>query len=242
MNIETLITLGYYVSSAGFLVATVITAIAAGKFGKSTLGSVFSYLFIGTGIFFVITIFQKLGADFFMISDESMDVWWHIMFYMALFSFYFGFKALVGLGSAEGSSPSKAIGMEKKWGIAMLILLVIIFIIPNRVESIITAYESSALGQLGLHHFLAFILAGVVGSYLLSAKKNLGQIGRAVAGPMIITVWALCVQHFWELLTESWKVIELTSDKIEGVEKIFLTISAISIIYAASRLKSFAKS
>lgn len=240
MDIETLITLGYYISSVGFLIATIITGIAMSKFGKSMLGSIFSYLFIGTAIFFVITIFQKLGADFFRISDESVDVWWHIMFYMALFSYYFGFKALVGLGNTD-NQPGGVVGAEKKWGILSLVLLVIIFIIPNWAEPTITVYESSPLGQLGLHHFLAFILAGVVGSYLFSAKKNLGQIGRAVAGPMIITVWALCIQHFWELLTESWKVIELTSDKIEGVEKIFLIIASVSIIYAALRLKSFAK-
>lgn len=241
MSIETLITLGYYVSSLGFLVATIITALAVSKFGKSSLGSIFSYLTIGTAIFFVITVFQKLGADFFQIADESMDIWWHLMFYMALFSYYFGFRALVGLGDAPSGTEGGGTSPEKKWGIFALILLVIIFIIPNWAEPIINTYESSPVGQLGLHHFLAFILSGVVGSYLFSAKKNLGQIGRAIANPMIIAIWALAIQHFWELLVESWKVVAVTSENIEGVEKIFLIIASVSITYAALRLKSFAK-
>ena len=240
MNLETLITLGYYLSSFGFLIASVMTAIAVSKFGKSNFGSIFSYLFIGTTIFFVITIFQKLGADFFAISDESVDVWWHIMFYTAIFSYYLGFRALVNLGNADGQAI-EALGAEKKWGIFSLIVLAIIFVIPNMTEPIITAYETSPLGQLGLHHFLAFILAGIVGSYLLSAKKNLGQIGTAIANPMLLAIWAFCFQHFWELLTESWKVIEITSRNIEGVERIFLIIASVSIVYVALRLKSFAE-
>lgn len=241
MSLETLITFGYYISSVGFLVASIITLLTVRKFGKSTLGSIFSYLFIGTGIFFVITIFQKLGADFFVIADESMDIWWHIMFYMALFSYYFGFRALIGLGNNDGGEAGGAVGAEKKWGVLSLVLLVIIFIIPNWAEPVINAYVASPLANLGLHHFLAFILSGVVGSYLVNAKKNLGQIGRAIANPIVVAIWALSIQHFWELLAESWKVVNTTSDNVEGVEKIFLIIASISITYAALRLKSFAK-
>lgn len=241
MNIETLITLGYYVSSIGYLVATLVTFDAVRKSGASGLKNVLVYLFIGTGTFFIITIFQKLGAEFFGISDESMDIWWHVMFYLAMFSYYLGFKALVRLGNVESGTVNTTSVTSKTWGIFSLLVLVVVFIIPSQVEPLVNVYVASRLGELGAHHFLAFIIAGVVGAYLFSAKIFLGQIGRAIASPMIIAIWSLCVQHFWELLTESWKVIELTSDKIEGVEKIFLTISAISVIYAASRLKAFAK-
>lgn len=237
MNLETLITLGYYVSSIGFLVATVLTAITVSKFGKSSLASIFSYLLIGTGIFFVITIFQKLGAEFFMIPDESMDVWWHIMFYMAMISYYFGFKALIGLGTTENGG---VIGAEKKWAIVNIILLVIIFIIPSSAEPVVSYYLNTTLANLGLHHFIAFALAAGVGYYLVNAKKNLGMIGKAIANPMIIAIWALAIQHFWELLAESWHVVVTTSDNVEGVEKIFLTIASICVIVAALKLKSFA--
>lgn len=241
---ETLINLGYYVSSIGFLVATVLTFKAVYKTTQSGLKTVLMYLFIGTGIFFAITVFQKLAeAGFYNIPDESVDVWWHIMFYMAMFSYYFGFKALAGLANAE-SGTTTAVDTNttagKTWGIISLVLLAIVFIIPNFVEPLVDSYLSSRLAELGAHHFLAFAMAGVVGAYLFSAKIFLGQLGRAIAVPMLIAVWALCLQHFWELLTESWKVFEVTSDKIEGVEKIFLTISAGCVIYAVLRLKKFA--
>ena len=241
MNIDTYIILGYYISSIGFLVATILMGVAVSEFGKSTLGSIFSYLLIGTGIFFVITIFQKLGGDFFKISDESMDIWWHIMFYMAFIFYFYGLKMLIGLGNADSTNNPIGVGAEKKWGLLTLVLLVIIFIIPSKAEPIIAMYNSGSLSALGLHHFIAFALAGLVGVYLVNAKNKLGQIGKAIANPMIIAILALSVQHFWELLVESWKVIEVTSTIGEGVEKIFLTISAIAMCYVATRLKSFAK-
>ena len=240
MDIDTLITLGYYVSSAGFLIATLLMWKAVSGFGKSTLGSIFSYLLTGTGIFFIITVFQYLGAEYFQISDQSMDIWWHVMFYMALLFYFAGLKYLVGLGNADTSGGIK-VGSEKKWTLLAVVALIVIFLIPSSAEPIINTYNASALSAFGLHHFLAFALAGAVGYYLINAKKRLGQVGRAVANPMIIAIWALGFQHFWELLNESWKVVDVTSSTGEGVEKIFLTVASICMIYAALRLKAFSK-
>ena len=238
---ENAITLGYYISTLCFAFATVIMGIAISKYGKSALASVLTYLFIGTGAFLVITVFQKLGADFFGISDGSMDIWWHLMFYLSMLSYYFGLRALIGLGSEDTSAGQKSsIAPEKLWGLFCAVALVVIFIIPSMAEPVVLAYLGSNLSALGLHHFLAFILAAVVGSYLLSAKKNLGQIGRAIANPMIIALWALGFQHFWELLFESWKSVQVTSETGEGIERIFLIIAAVCITYTAWRLKSFA--
>lgn len=242
MNIETLISVGYYISSIGFLVATVITYNAVRTSGQSGLKTVLSYLFIGTGTFFVITVFQKLSnVGVFGISAETTDIWWHVMFYAAMISFYIGFKALARLGSAEGGAATVSTDTGMVWGTITLIILVTAFVFASSSESIMNAYSSSRMGELGLHHFIAFALAGIVGAYLFSAKLFLGQIGRAIASPMIVGIWALSAQHLWELLTESLKVITATSDVIEGVEKIFLITAAVCITMAAMRLKSFAK-
>jgi TRAP-type mannitol/chloroaromatic compound transport system permease small subunit len=72
------------------------------------------------------------------------------------------------------------------------------------------------------------------------AKLFFGQIGKSVANPMIIAIWSVALQHFWELLFESWKVVDVSSEAGEGVEKIFLTIAAVCVIMAALRLKGFA--
>lgn len=238
MSLESLISLGFYLSGLGFFIASIVCFMAKSKVGKSALGSVLSYLFIGTGVFFAITIFQGLGAEHFGIPDESMDFWWHIMFYLAMMSYYLSFKSLTKLGMDE---PAQS-GMSKEttWGIFSLIVLVLVFILPGMTDAYVGMYMSSPASMLGLHHFIAFAFAGTVGIYLLNIKKNLGQIGQAIAGPMLIATFAFALQHFWELLNESWKVVVVTSDVGEGGEKIFLIIAAVCVTVAALRLKRFA--
>ncbi len=242
MTTETLISFARLISSLGFLSAFFVTFLAVRRFGKSALGSIFSYILIGTGIFFAITVFQQLGNDFFRISPESMSLWWHLMFFMALASFYYGLKLLVGLGAAETeSNKGLKIGVEKIWAIVALAILVGVFFSANFFEYGVLSYTNSSLGQMGFHHFVAVLLSGMVGSYLLLAKKDLGQIGKAVASPMIAAIWILSLQHFWELLVESWHIVPISGHNSEGVEQIFFIAVAVSLLYAAFRLKSFAK-
>ena len=239
---ETLISLGYWVSSLGFLIATYVTFNAFRKAPRSGLKTVLSYLFIGTGAFFIITVFQKLVvAGFYNIADDSQDIWWHLMFYIAMISYYLGFRTLARLGATETTNTEVSTAKSSLWGYFSLFLLVLIFFLPNASDSVVTMYTSSRLAGFGLHHFIAFILAGVIGAYLFMAKLLFGQIGKAVAGPMIIALWAFALQHAWELLFESWKMVIVTTEVGEGVERIFLIIASVSIVYAALRLQSFTR-
>ena len=242
MNIETLISLGYYVSSIGFLIASIVVADAVKKSGASSMRTVLRYLFIGTAVFFLITVFQKLGAEFFGISDASVDIWWHLMFYLAMISYYFSFSTLAAMGRPDMANKQVNPNAGKVWGIVSAIIVVIIFIIPSSAEPWVLSYLGSRFADLGAHHFIAFAMGGIVGAYLLSAKIFLGQIGRAIASPMIIAIWALSLQHLWELFVESWKIIVVGPGVGEGVEKIFLTIAAVCVIYSAVRIKALAKS
>ncbi len=242
MNLETLISLGYWVSSLGFLIATYITFDAFRKSPQSGLKTVLSYLFIGTGVFFLITVFQKLVASgVYTLGEESPDIWWHVMFYLAMLSYYFGFKTLAKLGTSEVTDTAVSTSKSKLWGFFSLFIVAVVFLIPNWAEPLVNSYTASKVAEFGLHHFVAFALAGVVGAYLFMAKLFFGQIGKAIATPMIFAVWALALQHFWELLVESWKVIQVTPEQGEGVEKIFLTIAAVCVIFVALKLKSFSK-
>ena len=240
-----LIPLGYYLSAIGFLVATIMMGLAVRQFGRSTFGEIFTYFVVGTGTFFVITVFQQLGPDFFRISEESMDVWWHLMFYIAMISYYKGVKSLVDLGSDDPTSSGLEFSLAtdsnaaEAWGGSVVLMLIAIFIVPHASEPFSLWYLASPLGTFGLHHFIAFILAGMVGWYLFKVKKTLGPISAAVALPLITTIWALSLQHLWELQFESWKTVIVPSSVGEGGEKIFLTIAGIGVAYAGWRLAHF---
>ncbi len=239
MNTEILVLSGYYLSTICFLVSTVIMSITVRNFGRSALGSVFSYIFVGTSIFFAITLFKKLGTSFFDITQGSIDIWWHIMFYLGMISYYLGLRSLVKL--ANGDESSMKIGSENIWGLVVAIILIVIFIIPKWADPFISQYSTSALAGYGFHNFIAFLMAGLLGSYLLIAKNNFGLIGKAVANPMMVVVWAFCMQHLWELLYR-WNLISPSINLNRGVETIILIIASISITAIAVRLDKFTKS
>ncbi len=232
--LEPAVTAGYWLATVGFFLATVVTFLAVRKYGKSTLGSIFSFLLIGTGIMFGITVYQLLGVDFFGVPDESITIWWHLLFYVAFFFYYYALKSLVGLTTQGKTVPASAV---KTWGLVAIVILAIVFIVPKMAEPLLQDYENSVLFSMGLHHFIAFALAGIVGGYLIVAKKRIGQIGQSIATPMIVALWSLSFLHLWELLNESWRIIVVSGEVGEGLEKVFLIIAAVSIGYAAWRLK-----
>lgn len=71
MDIELFAEIASWATSAFFLVSAIIIIFAKKKLGRSALGSIFSYLFIGTGVFFFVTCFLRLGPDYFGIMDSS---------------------------------------------------------------------------------------------------------------------------------------------------------------------------
>ena len=73
----------------------------------------------------------------------------------------------------------------------------------------------------------------------MSIKKNFGEIWLAVSTPLLVAIVALSLQHFWELLFESWKFIAISPEYGEGGEKIFLTVASLGVIFAAVRLRSY---
>jgi len=230
------------VSFAAFILATVLLFVVVSKLGKSAMQTIVMYLSIATGIFVAISAFLTLGADFFHISDSSVDVWWHILFYMS-FAFYFiALRMLVGLGSSEtASNQEKDMNQARLWGFIALCGVVLVFLLPSWTEQFILVYANSALDSWGLHHIIAFVFAGGVATYLWTAREKLGQIGRLIANPIIVAVGALSLQHLWELLNESWQVIVVSGTVGEGVEKIFLIIAAAALIWGGWKLMQFAK-
>lgn len=230
----------YYLSAFGYFIAVLMMGVAITGFGRSSLGLAFSFIFYGTAVFFIIAIFQTLGSAFFGITDESMDIWWHLLFYLAFILYFVGLRSLVQIGKNKdelGAQTEVHTGLG--WKIASLAFIVVAFTLPSYLDPLVTIYAQSPVATFGLHHFIAFIAAALVALYLVLAKQQFGVIGNAIAAPMSLSVGMLSIQHFWELLTESWKVIEISSYTIEGVEKIFLCASAICMVIAAWRLKTF---
>lgn len=237
---EQLFTIAGYLSLLGFILATALLFVVASRFKQSAMYPVFLFFAIGTAIIVAQSAFITLGPDFFGIAEGSLDVWWHFLFWMA-FSFHFvGLRWLVALGASETeANPEIRAALARTWGFVGFCATVAVFVLPYWSERVMGLYTSSVLDTIGLHHFIAFALAGWVAVYLFNARANLGQVGTLIANPVLLAVSALSLQHFWELLTESWAVISVSTDVIEGVETIFLIAAALSLIWGAWRLIAF---
>lgn len=241
-TVELLIKLAEYLSILSFVAGTLLLMTSVRKFGKSALGSIFTHLMLGTAVFIFISFFIQLGSDFFGVVEELFEIMWHLMFYVGALLYFVALRSLVNLGSADVSAGQMASPAgSKKWAIVAVIIIASIFFAPKFVGSLVSGYAHSSLSGWGVHHFLSFAIAGFVASYLISAKKKLGQIGQAIANPMIVVVGALSLQHFWELLTESWGVLTVQGVIIEGVEQVFLVVAGVAITTAAIRLRTFVK-
>lgn len=239
---DMLFTIAGHVSFLLFILATVLLFYAAKLFKKTAMYAVLLYFAIGTGMIVAQSAFIALGASFFGIPDVSVDVWWHLLFYMAFAYHFVGLLLLTRLGTTEfDANPEASANTARLWGFIGMCVAVAEFILPKILEPIMKMYTSSPLDSFGLHHFIAFIFAGIVIWYLMFARKNLGQIGKLIANPVIFAVTALSLQHLWELLAESWEVVHLEGDVIEGVEKLFLIAGATALIWGAWKLVAFQK-
>lgn len=238
MSFEAIAAIAENVSMFALLVGTVIMFLAMRKLGESTIRAIITYLFLGTLTLTFVSLYLNMGAESHGVADESFDVWWHILFYPAFIFYFMGVRLLARLSS--GAAGLETTVQKRKW-IVGIVVIALVFVIPSSLESLMSQYTASAFNTVfGLHHFISFVLAGLVASYLIAMRGKLGQIGQAIATPFTIAVAAFSIQHLWELTTESWKLIDITTETIEGVEQIFMITAGIGIIWSAVKLKKFA--
>ena len=206
------------------------------KFGDSMMGKLFTYFSIGTILLVTMRIFIHLvELNFVSISFGALHFYWHIIFYLALVSFYFGLKGLVDLADGkDGEIPN----MINKWKIFSIISIFLIFVLSITTGSIYDSfYNSSIFESFGLHHFIAFALSVILSYYLIQSRKKIGMIGSGIATPFILSLSLFGLQHFWELLTESWKFIIVEEEIIEHVEQYIVIIAVFLLVYTFIQLK-----
>jgi hypothetical protein len=235
LALEPYLLAGKWISLTLFLVAAVIFIVAVRKYGKSTLGTVLTYVAMGSVLLLFSKGFDVVGGQMFNISDDSVMIWWHLLFYIAFGFYLFGIKALASL--QEPGTDFEKVGKHVWWwGLLAALAVIYVYTIPTTGEPYVLAYLGTPLSSFGLHHFIAFAFAGGVAYYLFAVRTKLGMIGKALSVPMIIAIIMLSLQHLWELLNESWKVIVVTGTVGETVEQGLLIVASASLVYGASKL------
>lgn len=201
----------------------------AQQIGKGVLNIIFYSFSAGTLMVGLSRLFLFMSDQgLYKLEDVTLHVWWHLIFYMGMIAFIWGGKRLKDISSS--TTPT---GFTSKDGMVLgsmvALSIAIFFLAPVLENSLAPLLVGSVIDKFGLHHFIAFILAGIDVWYLYNIKANWGQLLTVSVYPTLFFLGLMGLQHFWELVTESLKVIIIEPESGELVEK-FIVLPAIALL------------
>lgn len=207
------------------------------KIGRGAVNVVFGSFLSGVILLGESRLLLDLGdRGVYSLSEASLHIWWHSIFYLSMLSFIWGGKRTKEIASAKipegfGQRDARVLGTMQGLGL-------LVFVLAPRLEPMIErASTMSLIGSWGLHHLLAMILGIMAASYMFYIQKNWGQVLSAGVGYWIWFLALMGIQHLWELLTESWGIIGIDSDSVERVEWWLVCLGVIGAITALWKVK-----
>lgn len=209
--------------------------------GDSVMGNIIKLFILGgTALVGVILMIILFDLGILVIAEETLVVGWHVVFYLAALLFFIAVRKMIKLSKTlEGVITSTEVTF---WGVFSSIYLMATFLVIIVFDKELSKLfiENKIFSSFGLEHFLAFFFSGLVTFYLIKGRAQLsriGGIGDAITVPLMISMSLWSLNHLWELITESWALIELESSTIESVEQVIILPAIIALIVGFSRLK-----
>lgn len=221
-------------------IAMFILVLIIRQFGTSTISIIFGYFFIGTALLAsarLFILFASLGI--LNISDETLNMGWHLLFFLSMITFFIAGKGFskLGAGTEVTENFSKVVG----YGLVCTILAVLMFVLAPVIDAPFTAmFAQSIADRSGLVHAIAVVLGGIAAFYLFH-KAKLGQVTSLLAAPYLISFGLFALNHVWELMFESWHIVNVSGSTGERIEQFFVLPAFMLITYAYIRLWSFVR-
>lgn len=217
--------------SAFFLCLYLIRAI-----GKGVMNVIFWSFTFGIFLFGASRLLLLLtDSGVYRLNEVTLHVWWHIIFYLSMLSFIWG-----GIRLREIGKSQTPVGFSRKDKILFSVFLLItagIFVIAMPLETTLMPFlVNSPIDKLGLHHFLAVILGLITAFYLFTLKSTWGKLLTVGIMPIIAFLALIGLQHLWEFLTESLKVIVLPETSIELIEQLIVIPGLLFFNFALIRI------
>lgn len=203
---------------------------------KGVMNVIFWSFTLGIFLFGASRLFLLLeDSGVYQLHEVTLHVWWHIIFYLGVVSFIWGGMRLMEI--AKSQTP---VGFSQKDKIIFAVFLLItagIFVIAMPLENtLMPLLVDSPIDKLGLHHFVAVILGLVAAFYLFTLKSIWGKLLTVGIMPIIAFLALIGLQHLWEFLAESLKVIVLPDATIEFVEQLIVIPALLFFNFALLRI------
>ena len=232
------------VESANIILGTIATVFFIGlawQSGASRQGVGVGYIACGIALLTFTRIFYILAdRGTISISDDTLEMWWHLIFFLAMFACGIGGKILVG--DSEEHNPLDSLLSLKLWSILAAVLTAAVFLSAEWLDKpFVAVFQDSIWDIFGAQHFVAFVVAALallhigVSVSADSSNESANLIDRLKL-PLMITYGLFSVDHFWELLTESWEIFEFSEEIIERTEQIIVLPAFVVLAYVGWKL------
>ena len=217
-----------------FLVILIISVIRKKqlyKINPSWIYFLFGVILYGmTRIFYITS-----DSGIINISDDSLEVFWHLIFYNSLILFLFSIKNIM---SKPNFVEQKSLKYCVSVCIVSLFLATLMFIIAESIdEQFNSIFSDTYWATIGIQHLIAFTFASIVGFTLIEIRFFPERYNQKFLLPLVMVFIIFVSYHVWEMLTESLEVIILPETTIEQVEQILVVPIFIFFIIGILRVR-----
>lgn len=225
------------------IVALIANLYVIRQIGKGVLSVTFISFAAGTLLIGLSRLFLYLAEtlQLYHLSAVDIHVWWHLIFYAGIFCFIWGGMRLKTIASSQ--TPAGFGAKDIVLISSLIVLSLIIFVVAAPLEPVLSSFlVGSFIDVYGIHHFVAFVLAFIAATYILYIKKNWGALMAPSITPILMFLFLMGLQHVWELLVESLKVIPIDDQAGETIEQFFVIPALISLSIGLFRVGQFINS
>ena len=176
------------------------------------------------------------------VHDDTLEMWWHLIFFLAMFSCIFGGKILSSEDS--GRDPHNSVLSLKLWGVLASLLTAAVFLTAEWLdEPFLAVFQETIWDTFGAQHFVAFVVAALALLHIsVSVGSDRSNDGTHLVArmklPLMTTYGLFSLDHFWELLTEAWEIFVLSEEVIERAEQIIVLPAFLVLAYASWKMWS----
>jgi hypothetical protein len=220
------------------IVAIFIISKSVHEYGKSTVGVAILYFLTATLILGAIRFIFILDDDNILnVTDVAEMVAWHTLFFYSMFLFYIAGQTFTKLVSTEKGKSSYPRALFMLIFSVLLSAIILVFYSQPFVQNFWVKYlQNTWFEQFGGFHIVAVIFSLIIAFYLNTVKNKFKGYSGAL-GSIIVAILLLGSIHLWELLNESWRIVVVSDDFGEFIERVLWIPVFAFILYSYIRLR-----